>query len=349
MKKVLVIEDNADLLENISELLSLSNYTVLSANNGVEGIRIAINEKPDLVICDIMMPQLDGYGVFHAIQRHEDLQQIPFIFLTAKSDSGEVRKAMSLGADDYIMKPFDQTDLLSTVENRLKIAEKRNHFIEEKFKEHHYQDEDSNQALQKFISDRDSLYFKKKQQIYKEGYRATKLFYVLKGKVKIFKINESGKELIVRIVGSQEFFGLAPLFENSVYKENAEAVEETEIIALPKKEFEELILSHPQVSKKFINMLAMEVAEKEEQLVHVAYNSLRKKVATALLMVYEKYKDDHQNCSIQLSRENLAALAGTATESMIRTLTEFKSEKLIDIHDGRINILNVKKLEKMVN
>lgn len=349
MKKVLVIEDNSELLENISELLSLSNYSVISASNGIDGIRMAINEKPDLVICDIMMPQLDGYGVFHAIQRHEDLQQIPFIFLTAISDSGEIRKAMSLGADDYIMKPFDQTDLLSTVENRLNREEKRNNFITERVREQHIHDEDSNQALQQFISDRDSLFYKKKQQVYKEGNRATKLFYVIKGKVKIFKINDSGKELIVRIVGPAEFFGYAPILDNSVYNEYAEAVEETEIVALPKKEFEELILSHPQVSKKFINMLAMDVADKEEQLVHVAYNSLRKKVATALLTVYEKYKDKDHHCSIQLSRENLAALAGTATESMIRTLTEFKAEKLIDIQDGRINILNVNKLSKMVN
>ena len=344
-----MIEDNSELLENISALLSLSNYSLIPANNGLEGIRLAIQEKPDLVICDILMPQLDGYGVFHAIQRHEELQQIPFIFLTAKSDSGEIRKAMSLGADDYIMKPFDQTDLLSTVENRLKRAEKRNHFIAERVKEKHIHDEDSNQVLQQFIADRDILFFRKKQQVYKEGTRATKLFYLLKGKVKVFKINDSGKELIVRIVAPAEFFGYTPLMENSVYKENAEAVEETEIIALPKKEFEDLILSHPQISKKFINMLAMDVAEKEEQLVHVAYNSLRKKVATALLTVYEKYKDGINNGSIQLSRENLAALAGTATESMIRTLTEFKAEKLIDIHDGKINILNLQKLEKMVN
>ena len=123
MKKVLVIEDNKEILENTAEILELSNYNVFTAENGRIGIEKALADKPDLILCDIMMPELDGYGVLHMVQSHPQLQHTPFIFLTAKTDPSEVRKGMSLGADDYIPKPFDPTDLLTAVEGRLKKAD----------------------------------------------------------------------------------------------------------------------------------------------------------------------------------------------------------------------------------
>ena len=118
---------------------------------------------------------------------------------------------------------------------------------------------------------------------------------------------------------------------------------------MKKKEFEELIYQNPQVSRKFIKLLASEVLEKEEQLLQIAYNSLRRKVADALLSVNKAYSNGGVSIQINLSRENLAAVAGTATESLIRTLTEFKDEKLIDINKGIITLLNYEKLKRMVN
>src|SRR5688572_25995499 len=113
MKKVPVIEDNEDIRENTAEILELSHYAVTTARNGKEGVAQAMLQKPDLILCDIMMPELDGYGVLHMIQKNPELQQTPFIFLTAKTEQSEMRKGMSLGADDYIPKPFDPTDLLN--------------------------------------------------------------------------------------------------------------------------------------------------------------------------------------------------------------------------------------------
>ncbi|RYG37960.1 MAG: Crp/Fnr family transcriptional regulator, partial [Chitinophagaceae bacterium] len=139
------------------------------------------------------------------------------------------------------------------------------------------------------------------------------------------------------------------LLENSIYKENAEALEDAEVIGLPRHEFEELVHANPEVSKRFIRLLAADVSEKEEQLIHIAYNSLRRKVADALLAMQKKYKTVGEAGYINMSRENLAAVAGTATESLIRTLTDFKAEKLIDILDGKISILNAEKLERLVN
>src|SRR5579871_6112565 len=120
MKKLLLIEDNTDIRENITELLQLNGYSVLTAKNGKAGVEIAVKEIPDLIICDILMPVLDGYGVLHLLSRHKETFGIPFIFLTAKSEKADFRKGMELGADDYLTKPFDGIELLNAVEIRLK-------------------------------------------------------------------------------------------------------------------------------------------------------------------------------------------------------------------------------------
>jgi CRP-like cAMP-binding protein len=134
------------------------------------------------------------------------------------------------------------------------------------------------------------------------------------------------------------------LLEGTVYKERAEAMENTELAIIPKDEFDALMCTRREVVTKFMTMLAKNITEKEQLLLGLAYNSLRKKVADALITVNRKYKT-----GINLSRENLAAIAGTATASMIRTLSEFKSEKLIDINEGSITILNEKELENLLN
>ncbi len=123
MKKVLVIEDNREILENTAEILELSSYQVITAENGRIGIEKALTNKPDLILCDIMMPELDGYGVLHIVQNHSELQNTPFIFMSAKRESNDIRRGMSMGADDYIPKPFDTTDLLNAIEGRLRKAD----------------------------------------------------------------------------------------------------------------------------------------------------------------------------------------------------------------------------------
>jgi len=127
-------------------------------------------------------------------------------------------------------------------------------------------------------------------------------------------------------------------------------LEDCELAVIPKEDFEELINRNPEVAKKFIKLLAKNVSSKEDQLLGLAYNSLRKKVAEALIMVQKKYQGNKdEKFSIDISRENLATIAGTATESLIRTLSDFRGEKLIDIQNGSIKILNEKKLETLVN
>jgi two-component system alkaline phosphatase synthesis response regulator PhoP len=122
MKKILLIEDNLDVRENTAEILELANYKVYTAPDGKEGVEMARKEKPDLIICDIMMPGLDGYGVLHMLSKDTDINAVPFIFLTAKAERSDMRKGMDLGADDYITKPIRPRLLVSKVEALLRRA-----------------------------------------------------------------------------------------------------------------------------------------------------------------------------------------------------------------------------------
>ncbi|MFM2360669.1 MAG: hypothetical protein RLY16_2662, partial [Bacteroidota bacterium] len=205
-------------------------------------------------------------------------------------------------------------------------------------------------ALEKFVKDRNVNHYKKKQVIYTEGNHPARLFYIEKGKVKTFKTNADGKDFTVNLYSEGDFVGYIALLEQTVYKETAEAIDDTELAIIPREEFEALMNANKDVAQQFIRMLAKNVSEKEEQLLGLAYNSLRKRVADALITLEQKYKKEgEEKFSIHISREDLANIAGTATESLIRTLSDFKSEKLIEIKEGNIVILNEKKLAAMLN
>ncbi len=119
MEKILVIEDEAIIRENIAEILRISGYESLQADNGFVGVQQILEHKPDLVICDVMMPRLNGYQVLETIRKSSETATIPFIFLTAKASPEDIRKGMSLGADDYLTKPFSRDELIGAVESRL--------------------------------------------------------------------------------------------------------------------------------------------------------------------------------------------------------------------------------------
>lgn len=352
LKKILLIEDNPEIRDNMAEILDLAGYKVYTAENGKDGVAAAIKEKPDLILCDIMMPVLDGYGVLHMIQKNMELQSVPFIFLTAKSERNEIRKGMEMGADDYITKPFDGTELLNAIEVRLRKAEqlKQSFPVNLQGVNELIGISSNKNYLEELKEDRSTNRYKKKQLIYSEGNHPSRLFYVQKGKVKTYKRNDDGKELIVGLYNEGDFLGYIPLMEGKTYRETAEALEDTELAIIPRSEFEELLGSNPAVMKKFIGILAHNINDKEEQLLAIAYNSLRKKVADTLVTLYKKYNQKNDTeFQIDLSRENLAAIAGVAKESLIRMLSELKDEKLIGLEGSKIKILNYAKLENMYN
>lgn len=125
MKKILIIEDEPEMRRNITALLGYYDYKAIAAENGRAGVAAARREKPDLILCDVMMPELDGYGVLQALQTEAALAQIPFIFLTAKGEKDDLRSGMNLGADDYLTKPVANADLIRAIEARLRRSEQQ--------------------------------------------------------------------------------------------------------------------------------------------------------------------------------------------------------------------------------
>ncbi|MEM1238308.1 MAG: response regulator [Cyanobacteria bacterium P01_H01_bin.26] len=119
MVKILVIEDEVEIRSNLLELLNIEGYDVVAADNGVTGLLGAIEHSPDLIICDVMMPEIDGYYVLQALRQEPETLTVPFIFLTALANRGDIRRGMVLGADDYLTKPFTRSDVLTAVETRL--------------------------------------------------------------------------------------------------------------------------------------------------------------------------------------------------------------------------------------
>ena len=350
--RILLIEDNTEIRENTAEILELSNYEVDTAENGKVGIEKALRHKPDLIICDIMMPVLDGYGVLHLLNKNEQLSGIPFIFLTAKSERSDFRKGMEMGADDYITKPFSDIELLNAIDSRFKKIEilRKEYASNAEGMQEMLSEFGNEDSLNTITENREENIYRKKQSIYIEGNHPHKLFFIKSGKVKTFISNDDGKVLTTGLFGEGDFFGYTALLEGTIYHETAEAIEESVISDIPVDEFHKLLYHDAAATKKIIQLLSRNITEKEQQLLNIAYNSLRKRVATALITLQKKYGKEGDNVfEINFSREDLANIAGTATESLIRTLSDFKNEKLIDIQGSRISVINEKKLSGMLN
>lgn len=345
MKTILLIEDNDDIRENIAEMLELAGYRIQTAENGKVGVEKALENKPDLVICDIMMPVMDGYGVLQIFMHNPELSVVPFIFLTAKTERSDIRKGMEMGADDYLTKPFSEAELLGAVESRLKRSEnlKKSTTSETDF-ETFWNESKADTDLQNLLTDRKIFNYKKKQIIYSEGNEANKIYFVKKGKIKTYQSNADGKDFITGIFCEGDFFAYIPVLEDTPHTDTAETLEECELISIPKNDFLALLHQKQSIAQKFIRMLAGAVAEKEKFLLGMAYNSLRKRVADTLILLSEKYKNTK---GMQISRDNLASVVGTATESLIRTLSEFKQDGLIEIAEGKIIIKNAQKLANL--
>lgn len=346
MKKILIIEDNPDVRENLAEILLLSGYEAITAENGKIGVEKAQSNSPDLILCDIMMPELDGYGVLHILSRQQQTADIPFIFLTAKAEKDDFRRGMSLGADDYIVKPFDDVALLQTIEARLQKSERLRHASEqgEGTLERFIDEAKALDAIRHLSDNRELRHYKKKDIIFRESDHPRWLYFVEKGKVKIFKTSDDGRELIVKVAQPGDFLGFLALFKEDSYPESAAALEDCSIKLVPKQDFAALVFGNRDVNARFIKMLANHIADREQQLIELAYNSVRKRVATALVSLTEQ-----SGPVIHLLREDLASMAGTAKETLIRTLTDFKHEGLVDITDGVVNVLTLERLRALPN
>lgn len=347
MKKILIIEDNKIMRDNIAELLQLTGYETEVAENGKEGVKKAKNSLPELIICDIMMPELDGYSVLHLLSKETETAGIPFIFLTAKSEKSDIRQGMNMGADDFLTKPFHDIDLLNAVECRLKKHAVINHQSDNRAEEAHLflKESGENLSVEYLSKNYDGQHYKPKEFLYREGEYGHYLYLINEGQVKTYLLSEDGKEFITGIFKPGDFFGYKSLLEDRDYREFAETMQECQIYKIPKADFLSLIHKNRDVAEKFIKMISKNLTEKEEELIQLAYSSVRKRIAYKLREIIADTSDNF-TC---ISRTDLANLVGTAKETLTRTLKEFKEDKIIDTDGSKITIINLEKLNELVN
>lgn len=343
MKKILLIEDNEDVRENTAEILELANYEVETAENGKVGIEKARSFKPDLVVCDIMMPQMDGFQVLQTFEKDSSMASTPFIFLTARTNRTDVRMGMNLGADDYLTKPFEENELLDAIACRLSKHDKfKNEIVRNLKGINTFLEEVSETVDMEGLSKNHSLRsFEKREIIFWEGDNAHSLYFVESGNVKTYKGTESGKELVTGLYGPGDFIGqLSLLNAAGTYVENAIVLENAELCAIPKSDFIKLLYGNPTVSQKFIAMISNDLIDIQTHLVDMAFAPVRRRAAKALLELHEKgLIKDERNSGMSIAREDFAGMIGTATETAIRTLSDFKDEGLIATDSGRRIIL----------
>ena len=347
MKRILLIEDDNVLRENTAELLELSNYQVSTAYNGKVGIESALNSIPDIIICDIMMPELDGYNVLENLTSNKKTKHIPFIFLSAKTERKDVRKGMNLGADDYITKPFEEEELISAIESRLaKVAILKD---EQKNGNNSLNTEKENiktlNDLKIFFDDNGTIFnYPKDSIIYKEEQSSNFIYLISKGVIKCHKLDEQGKELTTALHTEDELFGYTSFTENVPYQETATAIKDVEIIGLSKTELKNVLDKNHHLTLELIQLITNNITDVKDQLLQMAYSSVYKKTATTILKFAEKL-NTKKGDSIKISRNDLASVAGIATETLIRTISKFKKQGLIEMEGRNIKILNADKLK----
>ncbi|MBU6342030.1 MAG: response regulator [Bacteroidetes bacterium] len=347
-KKILIISHIGAERNHLMQILQLNGYETTVADNGQDGIALALQLLPDLILCEAQLPTLSGYDVLLRLEKNPNTTDVPFIFLSAQSEKEDYRKGMSLGADDYIAKPYDMAILLQTIEYRLRKRERIrataptnppsaafDRFLGET---------KAQEALIQLADNREVRHYKKRDIIFKEHDYPHNLFYVECGEVKLFKSNMEGRELILRIAGPGSFLGYLALLQEQAYTENAAVLESATLRVIPKEDFYALVYGNPNVTSNFLKILAHHIYEQEQQLLDLAYNSVRKRVAQTIVWLHEQGKGN-----LHLLRDDLAAIVGTAKETLIRVLAELKNEGLIAVEDGDIKVLKMEKLRKVPN
>ncbi|MBD2753943.1 response regulator [Spirosoma validum] len=366
MKTILVIEDTPTMRTNIAEILQLAPYQVVQAANGKEGIEQARQTHPDLILCDIRMPDLDGYGVLHILRKDPDLATVPFIFLTAMAEAADFRVGMNLGADDYLTKPFDDVTLLGAVELRLKkapviptnpdagsdhLTSLRQAILED------------NNARQSLCDHYPTTQYNRKHRLYTAGSWPTALYFMSQGKGKVVKADVAGNQYITGLIGPGDFVGYQALLTQGPYTDTAELLEDALVCTIPAADLRELLDTLPVVANQFNQMLASEVANLQNQLLKDAYQSVRKRVAEALLLVQRTFypqpdanlsedripgnRAHDQSLPMSLSRENWSDLVGASTETVIRILGDLRAEGLIEINGSQITLLDRDRLTNL--
>lgn len=345
-QKILIIEDNDDVRENLGEILGLSGYETVTAANGKLGVQAALQTAPDLILCDIMMPELDGYGVLRILSRNPATANIPFIFLTAKTEMVDMRRGMTLGADDYITKPFDDVELLNTIEIRL---QKKSASLKHDTASMMLNVMTPEQVYDSFPAEwkeGERRRINKKDLLYAEGQICRHVFLVVSGKVLATKVDDYSKEVITQLYQHPHVVGIATALTSDRFQETIKALDDVEVIPVKRDDFISFVLRDKQLTYYYLTAMASGWVRAEEKLLLQAYSPVRMKLAAVLLDLYHAFQADGK-AIIPVQREELASMAGTAKETIIRCLSEFKDEGLVKISGTDIIVEDVQLLNDL--
>ncbi len=334
---IVLIDDQEEMRENIKEILELDGYTVFEAANGKDGVRLIRKTRPELIICDIMMPELDGYGVLKIISQDEELSGTPFIFLTAKNDLSDFRAGMNMGADDYLTKPFTDLELIEAIDTRLT---RFNKMVSKNSESSKVQIEDAYQWK--------PIHFHKNEVIFRAGSYSERIYQIKKGQVKLTKQNIEGKTLITEIIQEGDYFGHINVIAEKPYSTTAIALTNIELSYLTKSEFQCYLVKDKLFCKRISKELANHVRTAENQLLSMAFSSVRKRVIESLLTLNKQFNPKQNSTyKISIQRNEIAAISGTVKETAIRCLKDLEQEGFITLHSRSIQINDIQSLSNL--
>jgi CRP-like cAMP-binding protein len=295
-----------------------------------------------------MMPELDGYCTLKILSENENTRYIPFIFLSAKIEQKDVRKGMNMGADDYILKPFEEDELVSAIESRLAksaILDDLKRSLGTHKNEHEIK---TLNDLKNFFDDNGvGFSYDKDVVIYRETDHSNFIYLIIRGIVKCHQIDEQGKELVTALYKEDDLFGYSTFLNNLPHKETATAIEDVRLRGISSAKLSAIFIDNHTVAMEFIQLLSDDLYSMKQQLLEMAYSSVNRKTAVTILKFAEKINRKPEDL-IKISRSDLASVAGIATETLIRALTNFKKLGIIEAEGRNIKVLDLEKLKEIL-
>ncbi|MGC9343848.1 MAG: response regulator [Bacteroidales bacterium] len=341
MKRILLIESDQEERKRIIDMLEIGGYKIEVARQGKEGLRKAEIIKPDLVISRIRLKGGDGYSILYSIRQDKNLAEVPFIMLAETKDRQDRRRAMEMGADDFIIMPVSEPELLKSIESQIE----RYSLLKNKFSG---SDEEENQQylteepwVRVLIQDRKIQHYREGDQIYRSGNHPGYVYFLLDGQVTLSYLSEKGKELITDIVISGEFFGYEPVIANCEYTQNSIAKVDSKILRISSDEFISTLQGDASIATGLLKVAVSRIPEKENDMLSLAYDSVKERIGSRLLYLSEKL----QTNELEISRTDLASLCGTSMETVVRALAEYKDEQVLDLRENTIILKDKKTLK----
>lgn len=349
--KILIVHDDFELRSKLSDTLILGKYVVEATSSGKQAMDIVRSRPIDLLLCSVNVAEIDGFGVLRMVNKFMETAGIGFIMLLTDHDPIHARRAMELGADGYLMHPYDDGELLNQVEVRLR----KKRFQHEFFLKQHMQfrtlqnRSDEVAWLRNKFRERSPRRLKKNQILYYPGDRALGLYYVLSGRIKTYLRDENGHTIITGIYNKDEYFGLKTVLLGVEIQESAEAIDLSEVATLPLDDVERMLLDYPDLARVFNRHLARKLVEREERLLEAAHYSVRKRIAKVILRLCQSNPKLSAKNRLKISRNDLASIVGIATETLSRVLSDFSREGLIEKDGNEIIVLALDLLKNMKN